>query len=150
MLLNYRIYGTKSPYIINYDLNPIYEYKIELNEIKNIKKLLNITNNPFLALTDNCILLFEYSIKDEKEDKGNTSTGITQINLIKKIDLKIIDLILIEINKNEKMIGAYSNTKLYVLNNNNLEIIKEMNINNCPEKNCLIQLNENEIMIAQN
>ena len=140
----------KNQYIINYDLNPIYEYKIELNEIKNIKKLLNITDNTFLALTDNCILLFEYSIKDDKEDKSKTDTGITQINLIKKMDIKIIDLILIEINENEKMIGAYSNTKLYILNINNLEIIKEMNINNCPDQNCLIQLNENEIMIAQN
>ena len=35
------------------------------------------------------------------------------------------------------------------LNINNLEIIKSITLENTEEKNCLIQLNENEIMIAQ-
>ena len=142
----------KNPNLINYELNPIFEYKIELNDIKNIKKLLNLTQNSFLALFDNCILLFEYSIKGDKSTTDNTDTAIdiTKINLIKKVDMEIIDLILIETNNNEKMIGAYSKCLLYILNINNLEIIREMNINNCNENNCLIQLNEKEIMIAQN
>jgi hypothetical protein len=134
----------KSPNLINYKLNPIYEYQSDFKEMNTIKKMVNITDNSFLALSDTCIFLFSYSLKDEKE---NTDTNI---NIVKKVDnMELIDIILIEKNNKEKLIGAYSKTKLYLLNCENLEIIKEMDINNCPERNCLIQLNDDEIMISQ-
>ena len=134
----------KSPNLINYKLNPIYEYQSDFKEMNTIKKMINITDNSFLALSDTCIFLFSYSLKDEKE---NTDTNI---NIVKKVDnMELIDIILIEKNNKEKLIGAYSKTKLYLLNHENLEIIKEMDINNCPERNCLIQLNDDEIMISQ-
>ena len=134
----------KSPNLINYKLNPIYEYQSDFKEMNTIKKMINITDNSFLALSDTCIFLFSYSLKDEKE---NTDTNI---NIVKKVDnMELIDIILIEKNNKEKLIGAYSKTKLYLLNCENLEIIKEMDINNCPERNCLIQLNDDEIMISQ-
>ena len=129
----------KNSNIINYELKPLYEYQPEIIEMKNIKKLLNITENTFLAISDTCIFLFEYTIKEINSN----------IKLLQKKDIELIDIILIETKNNENIIGAYSKTKLFLLNITNLEIIKEMDINTCPEKNCLIQLNENEIMISQ-
>ncbi len=129
----------KNPNLINYFLEPLCEYHSELQDMKNIKKLLNLSENTFLALCEKNISLFNYSIE------GTNAS----INLkIKKDNFELVDLIVIQKN-NERMIGAYSKNKLYLLNIETLEIIKEMDINNCPEKNCLIQLNEREIMIPQ-
>ena len=134
----------KSPNLIIYNLNPLYEYQSEFKEMNEIKKMVNINENSFVAISDKCIFLFSYSIKDGKDNIN------TNINILKKVDnMELIDIILIEKTNKEKLIGAYSNKKLYLLNCHNLEVIKEMDINNCPEKNCLIQLNDNEIMISQ-
>ena len=129
----------KNSNLINYNLEPLCEYHPELQEMKDIKKLLNLSENTFLALCEKSIFLFDYTIEN-----SNASINLK----IKKDNIELVDLILIE-KKNEKMVGAYSKNKLYLLNIETLEIIKEMDINNCPEKNCLIQLNENELMIPQ-
>ena len=137
---------SKNTNLINYELDPLFTYNCEFNEMKNIKKLINITDsNSFLALADKNIFLFNYTINNEKDKEKENS-----ITLNKKSDnLELIDLILIEKKNKEKIIAAYSKTKLYLLNIDNLEIIKEMEINNCPERNCLIQLNKDDVMIAQ-
>lgn len=126
---------TKNPNLINYEVNPISSYNSELEDMKNVKKMENISENSFLAISDKSIFLFSY--------KENS------VVLTKKVDMELIDLILLKKSDKEKVIGAYSKTKLYLLNIESLETIKEMDISNCPERNCLIQLKENEIMIAQ-
>ena len=129
----------KNPNLINYNFEPLCEYHPEVQDMKTIKKLLNLSENTFLALCEKSIFLLDYSIENSNAN----------INLkIKKDNIELVDLMLIQ-KKNERMIGAYSKNKLYLLNIETLEIIKEMEINNCPEKNCLIQLNENELMIPQ-
>ena len=107
-----------------------------------------ISDNSFLGMSDARLFLFSYSIQDGKI-KNNISTNIN-IKILKVIDIiELIDLILIEKQNKEKIICAYSKTKIFFLNSENLDINKQMDINNCPEKNCLIQLNDNEIMISQ-
>ena len=70
---------------------------------------------------------------------------------MKKIseNIDIIDLIIINRENKNSLIAFYNKKELCILNINNLEIIKSITLENTEEKNCLIQLNENEIMIAQ-
>lgn len=132
----------KNPNLINYEINPIICHKSELNDMKNIKKMIYIKENSFIALTDNSLLLFNYTINDGNDKENN-------ISLVKKLDIKMIDIIVIEKKNNEKIISGYSNDKLYLINLENLDVSQSLEINGCPEKNCIIQLNENEIMISQ-
>ena len=70
--------------------------------------------------------------------------------MVKKVDIKeLVDMIFIEKTNKEKIIVGYSKDKLYMINCENLDIFQNVEIKGCPEKNCLIQLNENEIIIAQ-
>ena len=125
----------------NLDIKPLYEINIETIVTKNIQKMININENSFLAFSNKNIFLFNYIIKDEG----------TKIDLIKiSENINLTDLILIKKDKEESLIATYNKNNLYLLSINNLEIIKTININNSEEKNCLIQLNENEIMMAQN
>lgn len=138
----------KNSNLINYKLNSLYEYQPDIKGINEIKKMILISDNSFLGISETHLFLFSYSIKDEKTE-NNTNTN-TNINILKVIDIiELIDLILIEKKNKEKIICAYSKTKIFLLNSENLVINKQMDINNCPEKNCLIQLNDNEIMISQ-
>ena len=126
--------------IIN--VNPLYEFKIDNKEIKDIKKMVYINENSFLSFSDKNIYLYNYIIKDDKKEYK-----LDLIKISKNID--IIDLIIIKKENKESLIAVYNQNELYLLNINDLEIIKSIKLNNTEEKNCIIQLNENEIMIAQ-
>ena len=124
----------------NLDIKPLYEINLGTLETKNIQKMININENSFLAFSGETVFLYEYLIKDE----------IKKIELLKASqDINLIDLILIKKEKKESLIATYNKSQINILSINNLEIIKTKNLNNTEEKNCLIQLNENEIMIVQ-
>ena len=135
--------NVKDKSIIN--INPLYEYNIDIKETKDIQKLVYINENSFLGFSDKNIFLFKYSIRREKIK--DTENKIELIKISENID--IIDLIIINREKKESLIATYNKNELYILNINNLEIINRIKLDNTEEKNCLIQLNENEIMIAQ-
>ena len=122
----------------NLEIKPLYEFN---TEIKDIQKMIYINNNSFLAASSKKIFLFNYLI-DNKEGK---------IDLIKTSqDIELTDLILIKRENKDPLIAAYNKNELNLINTNNLEINKTIQLNNIEEKNCLIQLNVNEMMIAQN
>ena len=126
--------------IIN--VKPLFEFYIYIKEIKDIQKMVYINETSFLTFSDNNIFLYNYIIKDEKKE-----FKIDLLKIFNKIEL--IDLIIIKKENKESLIAAYNQDELYLLNINNLDIIKSIKLNNTKEKNCLIQLNENEMMIAQ-
>ena len=98
--------------LINYKLNSIYEYQSDIKGINEIKKMILISDNSFLGMSDARLFLFSYSIQDGKI-KNNISTNIN-IKILKVIDIiELIDLILIEKQNKEKIICAYSKTKIF-------------------------------------
>ena len=133
----------KDKAIIN--INPLYEYNIDIKETKDIQKLVYVNENSFLGFSDKNIFLFNYSLK--KENNNETLNKIELIKISEYFD--IIDLIVINRENKESLIAAYNKTEVYILNIYNLEIINKIKLENTEEKNCLIQLNENELMIAQ-
>ena len=123
------------------DINSIYSFFIDKNELRDIQKLININENLFIGFSNKYIFLFNYIIEDNKR----------KINLIKTSkNIDIIDIIFIKRERKESFIGAYNKNELFLIKYDDLEIIKNIKLNNTEEKNCLIQLNENEIMIVQN
>ena len=102
-----------------------------------------INEESFLGFSDKNIFLFNYSINKNKDNENKIE--------LKKIseNIDIIDLIIINRENKDSLIAFYNKKELCILNINNLEIIKSITLENTEEKNCLIQLNENEIMIAQ-
>ena len=125
------------------DIKPLYSYTLDIQEIKKIEKMIYINENSFLAFSNKNIFLFEYTI--DESDKSNT-----KINLVKvSNDLDLIDLIIIKREKKESIISGYNEKELFLININDLEIFKSVALQNTNHKNCLIQLNDSEIMIAQ-
>ena len=133
----------KDKAIIN--INPLYEFKIDIKETKDIQKLVYINEESFLGFSDKNIFLFNYSINKDKNKDNENKIELKKIS--ENID--IIDLIIINRENQDSLIAFYNKNELCILNINNLEIIKSITLENTEEKNCLIQLNENEIMIAQ-
>ena len=104
-----------------------------------------VNEESFLGFSDKNIFLFNYSIKKNKNKENENKIELKKIS--ENID--IIDLIIINRENQDSLIAFYNKNELCILNINNLEIIKSITLENTEEKNCLIQLNENEIMIAQ-
>ena len=104
-----------------------------------------INEESFLGFSDKNIFLFNYSINKDKNKENENKIELKKIS--ENID--IIDLIIINRENKDSLIAFYNKNELCILNINNLEIIKSITLENTEEKNCLIQLNENEIMIAQ-
>ena len=119
-------------------LEPIYEYKYENKEMKEIIKMVDINDNRFLAATKANIFLFKYIIEEKNINiefiKNYTSYDLIDVNIIKK-------------DKNE-IIVLNTHYFLLFLNIPNLEIISKIRVSlQC--KNNLIQLNSNEILISK-
>ena len=126
----------------NLEISPLYQFHLDIQEKKDIQKLININENSFLAFSGQNIFLFNYIIND-KEIK------IDLIKTSKNFD-SMIDLILIKRKNKDSIIAAYNKNELYIINIINLEIIKNIKLNNTEEKNCIVQLTDNEIIIVQN
>jgi len=123
---NKNIYKEKE---ILFNLNPIIEYNIKINE--NLVKLIHLKENRFLVvLKNNIFLLFKYSINN--------------IELTQKYEFKnfsdLVDAFIIN-KENIEIIAINNKSSINFYELPNLNLIKYMN------KNSLIQINQNEILI---
>lgn len=121
---------------INIDLNPLYIYKVEDEEMKNIEKMIGLKENQFLIASKNNISLFKYTINEND----------IKIELIKNNNIfGLVDIISMEKDNNE-IIAMNTNNILYFLNIPNLEIINKISFK-CMCSNSLIKLNLNELLV---
>ena len=122
--------------IININLNPIYEYKLDNNKISKIEKMIHLKENKFIAFTGKNVFLFKYMINEND----------LSIELIKNYTCNdMIDIYVLQKDEKE-IIAMNSKNTLYFFNIPNFEcinliIVKSMN------KNSLFQINEDEILI---
>jgi len=121
---------------INVNLIPIYEYQFENLKLAKKKKMIHLKGNKFLVISESNIFIFQYNIDENK----------SKIDLIKIFsEDKLVDAILI-LKNNYEIIGAYNEETLFFLNIPDLEPINKNNIR-ITERNSLIQLNSNELLI---
>ena len=138
--------------IIDVNLNPLFQYTNETKEMKKIQKMINLKDDQFIAQSPESIFLFKYIIKE------NT----TELNLInyyeytfkpeKKVSYKflndIIDIIPIERNKKE-ILALCMKSYIHFLELPNFEVITTIIVKSM-NKNCLIQISSDEIIIVDN
>ena len=117
------------------DIKPILEIKTE--EI--LKKLILYDTNKILTCSIKGIYIYEYDMDNIK------------LNLIKctKKD-KINDIILFTNGKNRYIIGYCSGSEVFIMDLNELKIIKEIRCEASFWQNCLIQINNDEIIVGNN
>lgn len=130
----------KSNKLINANLNPIFEYKSDNEELKKIYKMINIKGNQFLAISEKTIFLFKYIINEKK----------ISIELIKNFSQnflsEIVGFFVINKNKNE-IIAMNTRNKLYFLNIPNFDIINNIKVVSM-SNNSLVQLNSKDLLIS--
>ncbi len=131
-----KIYKIKK--VNDISLNPLYEAKFE--EII-IEKMINLKDDKFTACSKVSVFIFRYIIP---EDKNNI-----KIELIKRYNSIYIikEIFLIEKGKNE-IIALNNNFYLIFLDVTNLDTIDKLRIK-LTTKNCLIQLNQNELLFQE-
>ena len=131
-------------------INPIISCDFE----EPILKIILIDNNYICGCSSKKVFILKYDIKknENDEDKKNDLNEILSVNftIIEEISLdKIIDLYKVKNPNNEDIIVVNTFLKLFFLSLPNLNIIKEIsNSNNDKQINNLIQITQNEILIA--
>ena len=119
----------------NENIKPIFEIKTD----EPLKKLIPYDNNKILTCSHKGIYIYEY-------DKDNT-----KLNLIKSVKKeKINDIILFQNSKNKFIIGYTSNSEIFIMDINELKIIKEIKCETAFWTNLLLQFNDEEIIIGNN
>ena len=122
--------------IININLNTIFEYNLDNNEISKLIKMIHLKENQFIGFSEKNIFLFKYIINE----------NVMNIESKKDIPCKyMIDFYVLQKDKKE-IIAMNSINNLYFFSIPNFEcinkfIVKSMN------KNSLVQINETEILI---
>lgn len=138
--------------IIDVNLNPLLQYTTETKEMKKIQKMINLKDDQFIAQSSESIFIFKYIIKENS----------TELNLInyyeytfkpeKKVSYKflndIIDIIPIERNKKE-ILALCMKSYIHFLELPNFEVITTIIVKSM-NKNCLIQISSDEILIVDN
>ena len=130
--------------IYNINLEPIYEYKSEIKDMSNIKKMINLKDNQFFVASKEYIFLFRYIINQNKNN-----TKIELITSSHKFFLfSLTDVFVLEREKDE-IIGISNNFTINLINIPYFETISSFNVNYMIE-NSLIQVNYKEILIYDN
>ena len=132
-------------YINNENKNKIKEIeikpKIEIKTDEKIKKIIMWENkNQILACSNKGIYIYEYDIENSK------------MNLVKSIKKeKIVDVILFKNDKTKEIfiIGYAYSSEIFIMNNE-LTIIKEIKCEIPSWQNCLVQINNEEIILGNN
>ena len=106
---------------------------------ESLKKLINLGENKFISCSYKGIYIYEYNLED-----------IPKINLINSLKKdKINDIILFK-NRNEEKIIGYTANELFIVDLNELIIIYEIKCEGPYWKNNLIQINNAEVIFANN
>jgi hypothetical protein len=124
---NLKKYNIKNFKIIN--LNPLYEYKSQNEEMNNIFKMISLKENQFLSASKRSIFIYKYLFEEN-------NANMQLINDFTSYDL--VDIYIIEKDKNE-IIAMNIHYYLHFFKIPNFQIIR--NINAKMIRNSLIQLN---------
>jgi len=131
----------KSKKVNDIILKPLYEMKFGDEDIMLIKKMINLRNDKFVACSKGTVFIFRYIIN---EDNNNIKIELIQnynsIYLIKEIFVIIKD--------KDEIIALNNNFYLMFLDTFNLGVINKLSIKSIA-KNCLIQLNQNELLYQE-
>ena len=119
----------------NENIKPIFEIKTD----EPLKKLILYDNNKILTCSHKGIYIYEYDMDN------------TKLNLLKSVKKeKINDIILFQNSKNIFIIGYTSDKGIFIMDINELKIIKEIKCETVFWTNLLLQFNEDEIIIGNN
>ena len=125
---------------IELNLNPIFSINYELKLNQKIEKMLNLKHKNFLTSTKEIVTIYNYS-KD-----NSTNNQIQKINEYEHNNIS--DVFCIELNKKE-VIALCTNNYIDFLYLKNFTFINKIDIKT-RSKNCLLQLNSEEILIVDN
>ena len=138
--------------IIDVNLKPLLEFKDETKEIKKIERMVNLKGDKFIANAPQSIFLFKYIINSTKAELQLINYYEYALTQIKKVEYKflndIVDIIPIE-KDNKEILALSMKNYIHFLNIPNFELINTINVKNI-RKNCLLQINSNEILIVDN
>jgi hypothetical protein len=138
--------------IIDVNLKPLLEFKDETKEIKKIERMVNFKGDKFIANAPRRIFLFKYIINSTKAELQLINYYEYALTQIKKVEYKflndIVDIIPIE-KDNKEILALSMKNYIHFLNIPNFELINTINVKNI-SKNCLLQINSNEILIVDN
>ena len=138
--------------IIDVNLKPLLEFKDETKEIKKIERMVNFKGDKFIANAPLSIFLFKYIINSTKAELQLINYYEYALTQIKKVEYKflndIVDIIPIE-KDNKEILALSMKNYIHLLNIPNFELINTINVKNI-SKNCLLQINSNEILIVDN
>ena len=117
------------------EIKPIFEIKTD----EALKKLIIYDNNKILTCSHKGVYIFEYDMNNQK------------LNLIKSVKKEtIIDIILFDNDKEKCIIGYTYSSDIFIMDINNLNIIKEIKCEYPSWQNCLLQINNDEIIFGNN
>jgi hypothetical protein len=144
--------GNNWPKIIDINVKPLLEYRNEKNNMKEIIKMINIKNNQFLASSRNNIFLFNYTLNPKEAQLNLINIYDYQINTKLQATYTYIDSIVdinsIQKNK-EEVLALVIKNNMNFLTMPNFELLDTIKVKSMI-KNCLIQINDNELLIVDN
>ena len=112
---------------------------IELKTDEPIKKIINLEENKIITCSHKGIYIYEYILDD-----------VLKLNMVKsKKKDKINDIILFK-NGNEREIIGYTGTEIFVIDLNDLKIIKEIKCEGPFWQNNLVQISNEEVIYGNN
>ena len=112
---------------------------IELKTDEPIKKIINLEENKIITCSHKGIYIYEYILDD-----------VLKLNMVKsKKKDKINDIILFK-NGNEREIIGYTGTEIFVIDLNDLKIIKEIKCEGPFWQNNLVQISDEEVIYGNN
>ena len=144
--------SNKANKIIDINLQPILEYKVETKDKKKIEKMINIKDDKILACSSKIIFLFNYKINENKAELNLANFKEYISTPEKKVDYKFSDdiLDLVPLKKDGKeIIALCMRSYIHFLTLPNFEVIESINVK-FMDQNRLIQINDNEILIVGN
>ena len=144
--------SNKANKIIDINLQPILEYKVESKDKKKIEKMINIKDDKILACSSKIIFLFNYKINENKAELNLANFKEYISTPEKKVDYKFSDdiLDLLPLKKDGKeIIALCMRSYIHFLTLPNFEVIESINVKSM-DQNRLIQINDNEILIVDN
>ena len=134
-----KVYKTKK--VNDISLKPLYEIEFVDEDTIIIEKMINLKDDKFAACSKANVFIFKYIIEEDKNNiKIELAKSFNSIYVIKEI-------FVIEKEKNE-IIALNNNFYLIFLETTNLDIINKLGIKSST-KNCLIQLNQNELLYQE-
>lgn len=138
--------------IIDVNLTPLLEYRNENKDMKKIEKMINIKEDQILANSPKNIFLFKYKIQENSAELNLINNFEYSLSPQNQLSYKFLNDIkdIVPIEKDQKEILALCMASyIHFLNFPDFKAIATINVKSM-DKNQLIQISPNEILIAEN